>query len=490
MVNPKTQVKSLTLTASRGVLWSGISVLTVSLLHFTTTAVLARFLSPVDFGTVGMATVVAGMVSLFGNFGLGAALVQRKNVEDIHLSTVFCINLLVGALLCVISIILSPIAAEFFHNPQVKSVIFLLAFTYIIGSLSSVNSILLTKNIEFKKIAFVEIISAVSQSVIAIILALKGYGFWSIVIGMVVGRVINTILNIIMYPWIPSLRFSSEKFHELFRFGRNLFGASLINYFNANSDYLITGRLLGAASLGYYQFAYRVPHLVLTNFSQTITKVLFPVFSKIQDDDEKLRRGYIKTLKIISMIAFPATFGLMVVANEFVNVVYGKKWLPVVTPLQILCFSAMVKSVFTTMGSVFNSKGRPDLGFKWNLFLLPIIATSLIIGSRWDVNGVAIAMTLTAFISIIAARMAANLIGLGFFDYLRSFYPALSSSLVMVLFLVFFRRFVIDGHGIEGIVALLLMVTVGVVVYSLSITLFWHKEFNEVKLVVLDTLRR
>jgi len=490
MANPKPHVKNLSLTASRGVFWSGMSVLTVSLLQFITTAVLARFLTPTDFGTVGMATLVGGMVSLFGNLGLGAALVQRKNIEDIHLSTVFCINLTVGIILCVISIALSPIAAEFFHNPLVKGVIFLLAFNFIIGSLSSVNSILLTKNIEFKKIAFVEITAAVFQSVTAIILALSRYGLWSIVIGIIFGRIITTILNMIMHPWIPSLRFSSDKFHELFRFGRNLFGESLINYFNANSDYLITGRLLGATSLGYYQFAYRVPHLVLTNFSQTITRVLFPVFSKIQDNDEKLRRGYIKILKIISIVTFPATIGLMVIANEFVTVVYGEKWLPVVIPLQILCFSAMVKSVFTTMGSVFNSKGRPDLGFKWNLVILPITVTALIIGSYWDVNGVAMAMTVTAFISIIAARIAANLIGLSFFDYLKSFYPALSGSLIMVLSLLLFKRFFINEYGIEGILALLSMVIVGALIYFLSIRLLWYENFNEVKLVILDILKR
>jgi len=314
IVNKKT---SLTQQASKGAFWGLSSNLTVSAISFVGTAILARILSPKDFGLLGMATLITGVVQLFGNLGLGAALVHKKNIDDEYISTAFWSSIFVSIGLMLMSIIIAPFASMFFNEPIIKWVIICLSVNFVISSSSSIHRTLLYKDVKMKKMAFVEIVSRFTRVIIIITCAFFGMGFWSIVVGMILELILKTTLFIVTARWKPTFYFSKSKFKELFRYGKNIYGQGFLTYFNQNMDFIVTGRLLGAKLLGFYQFSYNLPYLVKSYVRDGIGPVAFPVFSKVQNDDERLARGFFNATKYISMITFPLMFGLSFCAEDF-----------------------------------------------------------------------------------------------------------------------------------------------------------------------------
>lgn len=466
--------ENLAQEASKGALWGLSSNIAVSAISFVGTAILARILSPKDFGLLGMAGVFTGVVQLFGHLGLGTALVQKKNIDDEYLSTAFWSSLFVSGGLIVVSVILAPFASLFFNEPVIKWVIICLSANFVISSFSSVYKTLLYREIKMKKISLIEISSRFGRVIIIIACALFGMGFWSIVIGIVVEAILKTILFIVTANWIPKFCFSKSKFKELFHYGKNIYGQGFLTYFNQNMDFIVTGRLLGAKLLGFYQFSYNLPYLVKTYIQDGIGPVVFPVFSKVQDDNERLSRGFLNAVKYISLITFPAMFGLSFCAEDFISVVYGARWLPAAGPLKLLCFGAALASVHCVAFCLFNSRGRPDIGFKWNLFRLPITVALVVILSKRGIIGIAWAMFLTEFLTISTAYFATKILDMHFEKYLKTILPAIISSIVMTFLLYFSRRYVIS-HFNEYI-RLMLSTAIGCCAYIAFLKIFYQKE--------------
>jgi len=481
--------EDLTHIAARSSLWVGISTVVVGILRFLTIAILAHYLIPEDFGLIGMAAIVTEVIHLFSNLGVGSAIIQKKDITPLHLSTTFWVNLLVGIGLCGLTIAISPYAAMFFHNEMVKPITIVLSFNFIIGALGSVHNTLLTKEIKFNKIAFINISGIITYAGVSIILAVRGYGVWSMVIGLLFSRVVETCCSWSSCQWHPSFNFSLAYFKPLFKFGRNLLGQDILNYFSKNMDYIIAGRILGASLLGYYRFAYIIPHTVHAYLSPAIAGISYPLYCQVQDDNERMRRGYLKTITFMSMIIFPFSIGLFAVAPEFIPVIFGEKWLPVIAPLRILCFSCMVKSILTMGSPILNSKGRPDIGLKWNLFMLPMTIIALLIGSRWGIVGIAWAMTLVVCLSVIIIKITISLINLKFRYYLKALYPALSSSLVMLIFIQLFRIFFYQQMYSSKILLLMISIAIGVITYVGFVKIVWVQSFNELKDFVKKSIR-
>jgi len=461
--------------ASRGAFWGLSSNLTVSAISFVGTAIVARILSPKDFGLLGMAVLVTGVVQLFGNLGLGAALVQKKNIDDEYLSTAFWSSLIVGSGLAVASIILAPLASLFFNESLVKWIIVCLSATFIISSFSSIHRTLLYKDIKMKKIALIEVTSRSVRVIVMLICAFAGMRFWSIVIGMIVESILKTILFTITTHWMPTFRFNKAKFKELFAYGKHIYGQGFLEYFSSNMDFIVTGRLLGVRLLGFYQFSYNLPYLVKGYVQDGLAPIAFPVFSKVNDDKERLARGLFSAIKYISMMTFPIMFGLAFCANDFISVVYGVKWLTAAQPLRILCFAAALGSVHCIVGSVFSAVGRPDIGLKWGLFKLPVTIISVVLFSKWGIIGIAWAMFSIEFLTIFTAYLAMKLLNIGFKNYLIALLPAIYCSLIMVayLYLVNSKLLVINNIYLR----FLFNISTGLIAYIMSLVLFYKKDF-------------
>ncbi len=482
--------ESLTSWASRGAFWALASNITVSAVSFVGTAILARMLDPQDFGLLGMAVLVTGIVQLFGNLGLGGALIQKKDVSQESLSTVFWVNVSIGTALTLICIAVSPLAALFFRQSAVQSILMLLSCTFLMSSLSSVHNTLVYKDLRMKPLAVIEISTRFLRVLVMLMAAYWGFRVWSIVIGIVVERFFKTAGLLLVFPWKPSFVFSKTKFNELFKFGRNLFGDVFLNYLNQNIDFIVTGRVLGVDLLGFYQMAYNLPFLVRGYISDSIGTVAFPVFCQLQDDNERLAKGYIRLVKFIAMATFPLLVGLAFCAEDFILVVYGSKWLTAVAPLKILCFSAALASIHAVVTPLLNAKGRPALSFKWNCLRLPLTISAILSGAKlYGILGVAWGMFIVETLSVVLIIIAFRLIRQSLGDYFRCFVPSVAACLLMLSVLVLVNQPFLLGGGLP-VCRLLVNFVVGGSIYLSTVSLFFRNDWVEFKTFVRQVVKK
>lgn len=463
-----------------GLLWSGTSQGVRQILQFVITAILARLLTPDDFGVVGMAAVFTGFISVFNEMGWGASLIQKQDLTNRHISTVFWINIIVGIIMTIVTICISPLVALFYHKEILKPIVAVLGLNFFIGSFALVQNALLTKNMRFKKLTFVEICSLCLTGVFGITLAIKGFGVWSLVYTSLLGSLINTILLWICSSWRPSFVFDWSKFKELFGFSTNLFAFQIVNYFARNLDYLLIGKFLGAASLGYYTLAYKLMMYPLQNISQVICRVLFPAFSAIQSDKQRVKDTYLKVIQSISMITFPMMLGLFVIAPELISLVYGNKWEPVVFLIQVLCFTGMLQSVGTTVGTIFMSQGRADMMLKWGLFAVPMIVLAIFIGVKWGINGVAIAYTtVSVFLWLLSHMYANRLINLKLKNFLFALKPPAIVTVSMLVCLMGYRYLQNTMLHISNLSFLISCIILGIIIYISACKMAKLRSFDD-----------
>jgi PST family polysaccharide transporter len=366
-----------------GLAWSMIAQFTNQALRFVLSVTLARLLTPKDFGLMGMIVVFTGFASLFSDLGFGASLVQRREIEERHLSSMFCLNILSGLILTAIVLTAAPAITEFYHEPRLELLTVLISVTFFISSLSMVQRALLQRSMEFRKLAIIETIAMIVGGSFAIALAVIGFGVWSLAWQMVISAVVGAVLFYLLTDWRPSLRFDKNAVRELFGFSINLFGFNVINYWVRNGDDLLIGRFIGSVGLGIYSRAYSIMLMPLHQISATIGRVMFPALSKIQEDRASVKQIYLRTINVIALITFPMMMGLLVVADSFVLALLGPKWIEVVPILQIMCLLGLVQSLVTTVGWLYTSQGRTDLFFRWSVGAGVFLLAGILIGVFW-----------------------------------------------------------------------------------------------------------
>lgn len=414
--------------------------------------------------------------------GFSAAIIQRKNLENGHLYTSFWTGIGTGAVLFIIAVFASPFVADFFNNDLVGHVIIISSVSFFIAPLGIVHRSLLTKNLEFKKLAITEIIAAIISGIVAISLAFLGFGVWSLVARGIINSLIAVILLWVVMPWMPSLYFSKKCFTDLFRFGANVMGSGFLNYLRQNVDYIVIGHLMGAASLGYYTLAYTLAAYPSRQISPIVTRVAFPAFSMLQDDNQRLKKGYMKVVSYLSVITIPALAGLVLVAPEFIDIVFGEKWAPAILPLQILCVIGVVNSIAHTVGTIFYAKGRPDIELKLNIVKLPVTTLAVILGSMYGIVGVASSKVFTAGVYFIITQGLANhLIKLTWREYFFTLKPALVGSVIMAFIIGIYQYILMTLHYSNGLNILVSSILVGLVTYFSLLRKMQPELLNDVK---------
>jgi PST family polysaccharide transporter len=478
--------RNLTKSTAYGVMWTAISQLSTQVFQFIVIIILARLLYPEQFGIVGMAAIFTGFISRFNELGLSAAIIQRKNVDEIHLSTSFWTSLGTGTILCILTILLSPFIADFFKEDLVRPILIVSSLNFIVGSFNIIPRTLLVKNLNFKKTAIADICAAFVSGTISIILAINNYGAWSLVFGGLINSFISGLILWRINPWRPSSKFSISHFKELFSFGGHVMGSNILNYVDTNVDYLVVGKMIGAAALGYYTLAYNLITFPLQKISKIVTSVTFPAFSKIQDDNQKLKDAYLKVVQYISLITFPMIAGLFIVAPEFIVVIYGSKWVSMILPLQLLCPAGALKSVGTTVGSIILSKGRADIQFKWNICTAIVLTIAVIIGVNYGIAGVAAMISIvTVLLFLIIQNIANKLIGLSMSSYLMAIYPAIIGSITLIIAVEVLKKILII-YSVPDIGILISSVLIGIVVYILFIRIFFNNLLKEIRIFIKE----
>lgn len=465
---------SLKQKAISGVKWTATSTVITTGLHFIQLIILARLLGPSAIGLMGMIMVVIGFSQAFSDMGISNAIIHRQDATKKQLSSLYWLNLFAGIIVFIILILITPLVVSFYQEPKLTELMHWAALVFIIIPFGQQFQVLLQKELRFNTLAKIEVTSSVSGTMTTIVFALLGFGVISIVWGQVVNSFIK-MLNLVILgwgSWRPQLHFKMSDLEGYLSFGLYQMGERTINYFNSNLDYIVIGRFLGPEALGYYTLAYNIIILPVSKINPIITKVAFPVFSKIQTQDEKLKKGYLKVLNILSYINFPIFFGLSVTAYLFVPIIFGNEWMQSILLIQILAFVGLLRSTGNPVGSLLLSKGRADLGFKWNLFLMVTQIPGILIG-LWlgGVIGVAVAFLIlqiifSIFNYIILIR---RLLKPCLRDYILSMWKPLWMSMVMAIS-VSAISFIFTFEN--NILLLTIQVIIGILVYMLLSFIF------------------
>jgi len=475
--------ESLGIKAGRAAIWQIVGGGWQTLVRLGASIYLARALKPSDFGLFGMALLYQELMITALSLGFGSGLIVKKDLSQEDLSTAFWLSCSVRIVIFLVVFFTAPIAANFWKEPRVEPVIRLISFTLLIQIIGMIPGTLATKNLEFKKINIIQAIAILLESLTAIILvAFAHLTYWALVIGMMISAVFyNLSLWVSARCWLPRFVFHKEVFRYLFRFGVYAWLFSITNYLKQNIDYFLVGRILGANKLGLYEFAYRLPHLVLERISRPVGNVLFPSFAKMQDNNVRLYEGYIKSVKYVCFVCYPVLFILAGVSELLVPLLWGSQWLPVIRPLQILCLCAALRCIFQPMGGVFYSKNRPDIPFKISFVVL--IFTTIVVGVLghfYGLNGVAIGMLFSVFPSFLVLWFAFRvLLNVNPIRLFCSLLPIVVSSFLSAVVTFSVARFSLSS-GLEPVLGLCISLLFGFSVYILSFLVFFRSFFEEV----------
>jgi len=340
-----------------------------TVLRFATLAILARLLSPEDFGLMGMVTVVTGFAMAFADMGLSNAIIQRQQTSRGQLSSLYWANLMAGTAICAAIFISTPLVVGFYKEPRLTGILRLAALGFLIIPFGQQFQALLQKNLQFNILARVEILAVACGSGASIGFALGGWGVYSLVLGQLINSAVRTLnlLLIGLRTARPSWHFDWRDLKDYFGFGAYQMGERAVNYFGANLDTLLIGRFLGAEALGFYSLAYRLVILPLVYINPVITRVAFPTFAKIQEDNNRLRNAYLKMMSMLSLAISPIVIGFFAIAHPMVMAFFGEKWLPSVPLIQLLAGVGLLKALTNPVGALVLAKGHADIGFKWNI---------------------------------------------------------------------------------------------------------------------------
>ena len=356
--------ESLKQKTAKGVLWSSVEQFSVQIIQFVLGLVMARILSPHDYGLVGMILVFTSIAETFVNSGFSNALIRKQNKTEVDYSTAFYFNIVVGLVAYFILFFLSPFIARFYNEPLLESLTKAISINVFINSLGIVQRARYSIKVDFKTQAKATTTSVLISGIIGIWMAYSGYGVWAIVWQSVIRNGLNVALLWIFAKWLPSLQFSWASFREMWSFGYKLLLSGLIDRIYTNIYQLIIGKVFSAQDLGNYTRAQQFASFPSSNINGIISRVTYPILSSIQDDDVRLERVYRKYLRLSAFVVFPLMVGLSALAEPLIISILTEKWRAAIILLQIICFAMMWYPIHAINLNLLQVKGRSDLFLK------------------------------------------------------------------------------------------------------------------------------
>ncbi|HBT1988317.1 TPA: MOP flippase family protein [Klebsiella pneumoniae] len=452
--------------------WVSLSQITKISCQLLGMVLFSRYLSAKEFGIMSMALVVVNFVNILRDLGSSAAIIQRDSVSEELKCSVFYLNLFFGCILLVLFVALAPFISVFFKEPELVFIIILLSLCFPINSSTAIHLSLLERESKFNLTAKVEIISSILALLIATIFVVNGGGIYSIVSQTIAYSLFSAIGFWFISGWTPKFIFSITEVKSILRFSSNLIGFNIINYFSRNSDQIIIGKFFNATLLGYYSLAYRIMLFPIQNITFVLTRSLYPILSRLQNDKKSSFDIYLNTLKTISIIIPPMMFGLAVVSKDFITVVFGEQWSPVSSILIWLAPTAILQSLISTTGSVFMSQGKTDLLLKISIYNAILQISSFFIGGFFSLS-IMVKLYLGANILMFFPNMflAISLLKGSFLTLLTSFTKSLFLAIIMGFF-VYLLSLIPFFSEVTIFCSLILKITIGIVLYLFLLFLF------------------
>lgn len=448
-----------------GLLWKVISIAVKQGSRVVVGIVLARLLTPEDYGLAALVLVFSSLIYIFSDLSLGAALVQRATLTERDRSTVFWVSVAAGVVCTVVGIAVAGLVADFYREPEVKPLFIAVSFSFVIVSLGVTQEALLTRAMSFRALELRQMAAALLGAAVAIVVAARGGGAWAIIVQQLVVVAVATLLIWIVSPWHPRMVFSRDSVRDLGTFGGNVFGTRMVFYLNRNADNLLIGRFLGPAALGAYSLAYNVILLPFSQIAGPLEQLLYPAFSRLQDEASRLREAFLRVNRLVCAINMPLLIGLAVLADQFVPVVLGEQWDAAVPVIQILALVGIAQSLQALNGSILQARDRTNWLLRYSLVFTAVTVVAFIAGVPFGIVGVAASLAIASlFLEPLYAVITARAMGMPVWDIARNLWGPTQASLLMAV-VVFGARVGAEALGAGNALQLAAGVLAGIVVY-------------------------
>lgn len=402
--------------------------------QFFRAALLARVLSPGDFGLMGMALVVMQAGESLSQTGMTRALVVKGAEAEDYLDTVFVITALRGAILTGLLMAVAPLAGLFFSTPSLVPLMRVISLVFLLNGLISPAIYVLERDLRFARFAVPRVSGTLVDLLVAVPAALVLRSAWAMVIGYLAGRFIWMAASYVAAPYRPSVRgFSLERARDLYGYGKHVTRATAVDYFISQSDKALVGRLMGVDALGLYGFAWRIATLPVTAATNVAQAVAFPLFSRVQSQRERMRSGYLRALGTIAAISAPLTAGVFAIATELVAAVFGPKWAGMTTSLRVLCLGGACMALFNLLGAIVAGSGRPEIGARGSYVYLIFVVVPIYPAVRFGGPlGAAICMSVASLVAVLyLGHQAGRLTGSAASDVVRVMAGPIGAAVVM-----------------------------------------------------------
>lgn len=421
-----------------GSIWALSLRISVRVFEFARIVILARLLSPNDFGLFGIATLVLSFFDRISVTGFDAALIRQKEDTESYLSPAWSALLIRGFALAVILLVVAPFTATFFKEPRAVMIVRALAVVVFLRGLQNIGVVFFSKELDFGKLFVYEVSSILATFTVTIVVALIYHSVWALVLGFMVGEFTKTTISYLIHPYRPHFEVDLGKTKELFNFGGWVWASSIVVFIAIHGDDVLLGKLLGVTALGYYQMAYRLSNLVSTEITTLFSQVLFPAYSKIQDDTIALSNAFNKCFRLIVFLIIPTAFTIFVFIPEFTSLVLGDKWLPIVLPVRVLVFAGTLRAISSIWGPLYLATGTPYHSFIKNLLrVIFTFAPIFLLTERYGVFGTSLAVLLgiiaTVGYDLYYVQFRCNL-NIKITEILMNFLVPMLSSIIFALF--------------------------------------------------------
>ncbi len=425
-------MESLKQKTISGLIWNFFEKLSVRLGQFVFSIILARLLTPDDFGLIAIIMFFLNISQVFIESGFSKALIQKLDRTQEDFSTVFVFNLVLSLFFYLFLFVLAPFISSFYNEPQLTSLIRVLSLILVVNALVIVQNVKLQIAVDFKKQANFNLISILSSGLVGIACAYFGFGVWSLVVQSLAFSIINLILYSVFVRWKISLHFSKTNFKQMWRYSSNLLFAGIVAVISSNICNLLIGKFYSVKSLGFYHRANSFTTIASDSVSQSIQQVTFPVLSQLQNDKDKILSSYKKMLKMSAFIIFPTMALLSSLAEPIVKVLLTDEWLPVIPLLQLMAFKRFLYPLEAVNVNMLNANGRSDLFLKMDLLTFPITILALLITLQFGVKAIVIGQVICAPIHYIINTYApGKLFGYNVFKQLKDILPYFFATLVL-----------------------------------------------------------
>jgi O-antigen/teichoic acid export membrane protein len=418
------------------------------------TVILARLLTPHDYGLIGMVAVIIGFVSIFKDLGLSAATIQRTEINTLQISTLFWINVALSVAVMLVAFALAPLVALFYHEPRLQLITAVYGLGFLFGGATVQHEALLRRQMRFSALALAEILALCASLVTAITLAWYGAGYWALVASQLSLGLVNLVCVWNLCVWRPSWPSRNAGVRSMLAFGGNLTGFGFINYFARNLDNLLIGKFWGSDQLGLYAKAYQLLVLPIEQINAPISAVALPALSRLTDSPERYRQAYMRVLEKVAILTMPGIAFMIATSDWIVRLVLGPQWTQAGWIFALLGIAGLIQPIASTAGWLFITQNRTRHMFQWGLIGSSIIIVSIVAGLPWGARGVACSYSLV-FVLVVAPLLF-WFVGREGPVRTRDFYvtiaPALAAAICVLTSLLLLRRWTIIHRPITGLV--------------------------------------